>query len=155
MSDWKLPWNAACLCGGVRMRVTAPPRVALACHCRGCQKLTSGPYSLTLMLPEAGFEVVEGETVLGALHRPEARQHYCPRCMGWLYTTAEVLGGHVNFRPTLLEDASWVVPFVDCMTDEKLSGVVSGARRSYPGWPPLEDYQALMDAYSREGARPA
>jgi hypothetical protein len=155
MSDWKLPWNAACLCGRVRMRVTAPPLVALACHCRGCQKLTSAPYSLTLMLPADGFEVVEGEPVLGGLHRPEAQQHYCPHCKSWLYTTAAILGGRVNFRPTLLEDASWVVPFVEMKTEEALPGVVTGAKRSYPGWAPPEDYAALLEAYAREGARPA
>ena len=25
MSEWKLPWDAACLCGQVKMRVNAPP----------------------------------------------------------------------------------------------------------------------------------
>lgn len=154
MSDWKLPWHAECLCGRVKMRVSAPPLVALACHCRGCQKLTSGPYSLTLMLPAGGFAVVEGETVLGALQRPETQHHYCPHCKSWLYTTAAALGGAVNFRATMLDDASWVVPFVESKTSEKLRGVVTGASRSYADWPPPEDYAALLAAYAREAARP-
>ena len=66
MSEWKLPWNASCLCSLVKMRVTAPPVMAMACHCTGCQKLTSGAYSLTWMLPAAGLEVLEGETEIGA-----------------------------------------------------------------------------------------
>ena len=65
MSDWKLPWNGACLCGQVKVRVTEAPVVAAACHCRACQKLTGGAYSLSLMLPASGLSV-EGETVTDA-----------------------------------------------------------------------------------------
>ena len=154
MTNWRLPWSASCLCGRVKMRVTAPPLISAACHCTGCQKLTSGPYSLSLMLPESGFEVLEGETVLGGEHRPESRHHYCAHCKSWLFTTGDLMPGMVNFRPTMLEDASWVVPFVDMMVAEKLPGVVTGAARSYPGWPPPEDYGALMEAFARDGARP-
>lgn len=47
------------------MRVTAPPVMSPACHCRDCQKLTGGACSLTLMIPEAGFEVLSGAPVIG------------------------------------------------------------------------------------------
>ncbi len=155
MADWKLPWNASCLCGQVRMRITAPPVIAGACHCKGCQKLTSGAYSLTLMLPISGFEV-EGETQLGALHRPESQHHYCTRCLSWLYTTAPGLEqmGFLNFRPTMLEDSSWVVPFIESQTAEKLPGAVTGAKHSFEGWPPPTEYGRLMQDYAATGARP-
>lgn len=154
MSDWQLPWNASCLCERVTMRITAPPVMAMACHCRGCQKLTSGPYSLTLMIPKSGFSVTSGETVIGGLHRDDGRQHYCPHCLGWLYTTGASLQGFVNFRATMLDDASWVRPFIDTMTAEQLSGVVSGAARAFAAWPAESDHPELMQAYAREGARP-
>ena len=54
----------------------------------------------------------------------------------------------------MLEDASWVVPFVESNVAEKLPGVVSGAKHSYAGFPPSEDRQALMEGFAREGARP-
>jgi hypothetical protein len=154
MSDWKLPWNAACLCGQVKMRVTAPPMVAMACHCRGCQKLTSSAYSLTLMIPPGGFEVVEGEPVIGALHRDESQHHYCPHCKSWLFTTAPGLQGMTNFRPTMLEDASWVVPYVESYVTEKLPGVVTGAKHSFDQFPPPERYGGLMAGFAQEGAKP-
>ncbi len=154
MSEWKLPWSASCLCERVTMRITAPPVIAMACHCRGCQKLTSGPYSLTLMVPEAGFEVVSGETTIGGLHRDDGHQHYCAHCLSWLYTTGPALEGLVNVRATMLDDASWVRPFVDTMAAEKLPGVVSGAARSYQAWPAESDHDELMAAYAREGAKP-
>jgi hypothetical protein len=154
MSEWKLPWDAACLCGRVKMRVTAAPLMAMACHCRGCQKLTSGAYSLTFILPAQGFEVLEGETAFGGKHG-EYQQHYCAHCKSWIYTTGGgPLEGFVNLRPTMLEDASWVLPFVDLNTAEKLPGVVTGAKRSYEGFPPPADFPTLMEAFAREGARP-
>jgi hypothetical protein len=155
MGDWKLPWNASCLCGQVKMRVTAPPVVAMACHCKGCQKLTSGPYSLTLMLPASGLEV-EGQTQLGALHRAESQHHYCSRCLSWLYTTSPNLSamGFLNFRPTMLDDASWVTPYIESNIAEKLPGVVTGAKHSFEGFPTSDKYPELMAGYAREGSRP-
>lgn len=154
MSDWKLPLAAACMCGRVRMRINAAPLVAMACHCRGCQKLTSGPYSLTLMIPAAAFET-HGETEIGGLHRAESVHHFCAHCKNWLFTTGVAGGQFVNFRATMLDDASWVQPFIESYVTEKLPGVVSGAKFSFDQFPPPEKYPELVQAYAREGARPA
>ncbi|MBL8543305.1 MAG: GFA family protein [Hyphomonadaceae bacterium] len=154
MSDWKLPWSASCLCGRVKMRVTAPPLVSMACHCRGCQKLTSGPYSLSLLLPAAAFEKLEGETELGGLHREASTHHFCAYCKNWLYTTNIGGGQFVNFRPAMLEDARWVVPYVESYVSEKLPQVVSGAKHSFAEFPPVEAYPELMAGFAREGCRP-
>lgn len=154
MTDWKLPWSASCMCGQVKMRITQAPMISMACHCRGCQKLTSGPYSLTLMLQKAGFEV-EGATEIGALHRPDMQHHYCTNCKNWVYSDGERIQGLVNFRSTMLEDASWVMPYVESNVAEKLPGVVSGAVRSYSEFPPREDFGPLMQAFAQDGARPA
>jgi len=153
MTDWKLPWSASCMCGQVQMRITQAPLISMACHCRGCQKLTSGPYSLTLMLPKPGFEV-EGATEIGALHRPDMQHHFCSKCKNWVYSDGARIPGLVNFRSTMLEDASWVVPYLESYVSEKLPGVLSGAVRSYPEFPPREDFDPLMQAYARDGAKP-
>jgi len=135
------------------MRITAPPMVAMACHCRACQRLTSGAYSLTLMIPDGGLEVVAGEPVIGGLHRAEIQHSFCPKCKNWLFSRPQGRP-FVNFRPTMLEDASWVRPYVDCCVDEKLPGAVSGAQHTYSEFPPPADYQMLMEGYAREGAKP-
>ena len=115
----------------------------------------AGAYSLTMMLPAAGFEV-KGETQIGGLHRDDSVHHYCPNCLSWLYTTSPNLTamGFLNFRPTMLEDASWVVPFIESQTAEKLPGAVTGAKRSFERWPSPQDYGHLMQEYAQEGARP-
>lgn len=153
MTDWKLPWSASCLCGRVKMRVTAAPMVTMACHCRGCQKLTSGPYSLSLMLPAAGLEV-EGETEIGGEHRESSVHHFCTYCKSWLYTSGIAGGQFVNFRPTMLDDASWVVPYIESYVSEKLPGVVSGAKHSFEKFPKPHHYPELMAGFAREGAKP-
>ena len=154
MSDWKLPWTGACLCGQVRVRVTEAPVVAAACHCRACQKLTGGAYSLTLMLPASGLSV-EGETEIGGLHSPVPEHHFCPSCKTWLFSRGIAGGQFVNLRPSLLDDASWVVPYADTCVADRLPGVQSGAKVDYPEFPPVEDYAGLMEGYARDGAKPA
>lgn len=153
MSDWKLPWNAACLCERVQMRVTAPPVMTTACHCRACQKLTSGPYSLSVMLPADGLEV-EGETVIGGLHTPDLQHHICPHCKNWLFTRGERFGGFVNLRAAMLEDPYWIMPFVETNVLDRLPGVQSGAKHAYPEFPPPSEYGALMAAFARDAERP-
>lgn len=155
MNDWKLPWSAACMCGRVQMRITAPPLMIAACHCRGCQRLTSGPYSLTLMLPASGFEKLEGDIELGGLHRAESPHHFCAHCRNWLFTTNIGGGQFINFRPTMLEDSSWVAPYVESYVTAKLPGVISGAKHAYPEFPPPQDYPMLLEGFAREGAHPA
>lgn len=153
MTDWKLPWSAACMCGQVKMRISVPPLISMACHCRGCQRLTSGPYSLSLMIPADGF-AVEGATEIGGLHKPDFQHFYCTHCKNWLFSRGERLPGAVNFRSTTLDDAAWVTPYVESNVNAKLPNVVSGATHAYPEFPPPADYPALIEGFAREGARP-
>lgn len=152
MTDWKLPWSAVCMCGQVKMRISAPPMIAMACHCRGCQKLTSGPSSLSLMFPAVAF-TVEGETELGGLHRPVSPHHFCLRCKNWLFT--RISGGElVNLGPAMLEDASWVRPYVESYVGEKRPGVETGATYAFDEFPPRERYPELLAGFAAEGAKP-
>ncbi|MEL6567911.1 MAG: GFA family protein [Pseudomonadota bacterium] len=154
MSDWKLPWRASCLCGQIEMKITEPPVVSMACHCRGCQKLTSGPYSLSLLVPSSGFEVVCGAPVIGGLHG-EHRQFFCDHCKSWLFTRPNGLDAFVNVRATMLEDPGWVVPIVDIATADKLPQVASGAEHSFEDFPAADVFQPLIQEFAQSGARPS
>jgi hypothetical protein len=72
MSDWKLPWEGGCLCGEIRFRVSAPPLLTMACHCRGCQKLSASAYSLTIAVPSEGFAVFASLSVASLMPKPTA-----------------------------------------------------------------------------------
>ena len=108
MQDWKLPWAGGCRCGKTRIAVTAPPLLASACHCTGCQKMTASAFSLTLTIPSDGFAVTAGEPVIGGLHGA-TRHHFCPYCMSWMFTRPEGFDAFVNLRPSVLDDHSWFV----------------------------------------------
>jgi hypothetical protein len=74
--------------------------------------------------------------------------------MSWMFTRFagvefEGVEAFVNVRPTMLEDNSWFVPFIETMTREKLPWAETPARHRYHGFPPPEDYAMLMEEFSR------
>ncbi|MDB5693117.1 MAG: aldehyde-activating protein [Alphaproteobacteria bacterium] len=154
MDDWKLPWEGGCRCGAVRIRVTAPPLLASACHCTGCRKMTGSAFSLALSVPAEGFEMIQGETVTGGLRGPVAHHHHCDNCKSWIFTRVDGLDFFVNLRATMLDDDRWFAPFVEFFTGEKLPWAATGAAHSYATQPGMEEYQALIADYQARGARP-
>lgn len=151
MRPESLPIEGACRCGATRVRLSAAPRMTAACHCRGCQKMSSSAYSLTAMVPAEGFEVIEGEVVVGGARSPELRHFFCPDCMTWMFTRITGLDALVNIRPTLLEDCSWFTPFIETMTREKLDWAETPARHRFDGFPEMADFEALLDAFAQQG----
>jgi hypothetical protein len=142
-----LPIEGGCRCDRVRFRISAPPLLALACHCRGCQRMSASAYSLSLAIPAGGFALIAGETVIGGLHTDGLPHHHCDWCKSWLFTDLAAAMGFVNVRATMLDDASWYAPFVETCTDEALPWAATGARHSYPAFPPLDAFDALIADY--------
>jgi hypothetical protein len=154
MDEWKLPWDGGCRCGAVRLRVTKPPLLAVACHCTGCQRMSASAFSLSLAVPADGFEVTAGEPVIGGLHGPQAHHFHCPGCKSWMFTRIEGMEQMVNLRPTMLDDHLWYAPFAEFFTDEKLPWASTPARHSYATAPEMAEFQPLIEKYAAEGARP-
>jgi hypothetical protein len=153
-SDWHLPWEAGCLCGKVRMRVSAPPLLTMACHCKGCQKMSASAFSLGVAIPSVGFSVLQGEPVIGGRHGAN-RHYFCPHCMSWIFTRAQNIDQFVNLRPTMLDDASWFVPFIETCTKERLPWTTTGAAYSFETFPPAADWAGLMAEYAGQASKPA
>lgn len=141
--------EGTCRCGQVRFEVSAPPVITSACHCRGCQRMTSSAYSLTAIFPDTAFTVTAGEPVKGGLQGPDLDHFFCPTCKTWMFTRSPALEGLVNVRPTLLEERVWTRPFMETMTCEKLSWVETPARHSYEGFPSPEEFQPLLEEFAR------
>ncbi|WP_434420905.1 GFA family protein [Nannocystis pusilla] len=154
MNDWKLPWTGGCRCDRVRFRVTTPPLVTMACHCLGCQRMTAGPFSLSLLMLSEGFALTAGEPVIGGLHGPN-RHFYCPHCKSWMFTRPDGMDHLVMVRPTMLDDHAWFVPFIETATAEKLPWASTPAKHSFPDLPPPEQYGPLMQEFAARGPRPA
>ena len=146
MKDGILPIEGGCRCGRVRLKVRARPLLTMACHCTGCQTMSSSAFSLSAAIPSEGFEVTKGEPVIGGLHG--ATQHYfCGFCMTWMFTRPEGIDWFVNLRPTMLEDTSWFKPFIETFTSTKFPWANTGATHSFAEFPPMDAYEGLVRDY--------
>ena len=154
MSQPSLPWEGGCRCGQVRLKVNAPPLLTAACHCSGCQKMSASAFSLSVAIPSDGFEVTQGEPVIGGLHGA-ARHYFCPHCMSWMFTRPEGVDFLVNLRPTMLDDAGWFSPFIETYTSEKLPWAATTAPHSYEAFPPFEAFDDLIQGYAAHAAKPS
>jgi hypothetical protein len=152
MSEQDLPWEGGCRCGQVRLKITAWPLLTMACHCTGCQKMSSSAYSLSAAIPAESFEVTHGEPVVGGLHGG-SRHYFCPYCMTWMFTRPEGMDWFVNLRPTMLDDPRWFTPFIETWTNEKLPFAQTGAVHSYEALPEMEAYEGLLKSYMARAAR--
>lgn len=146
MSALTFPVEGACMCGRVRMRVSAPPIMTMACHCTGCQKMSASAFSLTALVPTEAFEVVSGETQIGALHGASPYVH-CAHCLNWLYTAPQGMP-FVNVRPVLFDAPAWSTPFAETCVSEKLPWAKTSAKRSFDAYPPPDQYESLMAEYA-------
>ena len=148
----RLPLSGQCRCGQVKIEVTAAPIMTAACHCTGCQTMSSSAFSLTAMVPSSGFKVTQGKPVIGGLHGAQQHHYFCDHCMTWMYTRIEGVDGFLNVRPSLFDDHAWFVPFIETMTKEKLAWAQTPATHSYEGFPPFEDFEMLMGEFASSNA---
>jgi hypothetical protein len=150
MSEQNLPWEGGCRCGQVRLKISSRPLLAMACHCRGCQKMSASAYSLSAAIPSDGFAVTQGEPVIGGLHGA-SRHYFCPNCMSWMFTRPEGMDWFVNLRPSMLDDPSWFVPFIETWTSEKMPFAETGAVYSYAELPDMDAYEGLVKEFMERG----
>jgi hypothetical protein len=112
--------------------------------------MSASAYSLSAAIPAEGFELIAGETVIGGLHGDEAQHHFCAHCMTWIFTKPVAVGGFVNLRPTMLDDANWFSPFIETYVSEKLPWATTPATHSFEQFPAFEDYARLTEAFAGE-----
>ncbi len=146
MTGPAFPQDGGCRCGAVRIRLNAAPVMAHACHCSGCQRMTGSAFSATLMMRADAFEVTKGPPVVGGLKGPEVHHMHCPDCMSWVFTT---FGRPiVNVRAVMMDDTSWIAPYAENWVTEKLPWAQTGARHSFPQFPPPDAREDLMRDYA-------
>ncbi len=153
-TDWKLPWDGGCRCDQVRIRITVPPLLTMACHCAGCQRMSASAYSLSIAISSAGFEVTRGEPVIGGLHGPVSRHHHCPHCKSWIFTRPDGALGFVNVRATMLDDHAWFSPSVEPSRAEGFAWANTGAPHSFRNIPANEIFGPLVAEFAAKGPRP-
>ena len=147
MAELELPILGSCRCGEVQMRISALPILSMACHCKGCQKMSASAYSLSAAIPTSGFDLIQGEPVIGGMRDPGLKHHFCPQCMSWLFT--RFAPEFVNVRTTMFNGLSSLPPFIETWTKAKLPWVTMPALRSYDQFPPVEAFESLTAEFAR------
>lgn len=146
--DTKLPMEGGCRCGKTRFRVTRPALLTSACHCTGCQRMTSSAFSLSIAVPSDGFAITLGEPVIGGLHNPALKHHHCEHCKSWIFTRIEADKSFVNIRASMLDDHTGFVPFVELWTSEKIPWATTPAQRSFETMPAMEAFPSLLAEFA-------
>ena len=149
MPQPSLPIEGSCRCGEVRVKITAPPMITMACHCKGCQKMSASAFSCSAAIPTSGFEVTAGEPVIGGVHGDDIHHYHCQHCKSWMFTRMAGMDWFINVRPTMLEDATWFAPFVETYTSTKFPWAETGAIHSFEKFPPMEAYEELTREFSQ------
>ncbi|MEM8685758.1 MAG: GFA family protein [Pseudomonadota bacterium] len=145
----KPPFEGSCLCGAVQVRITEPPLLSMACHCRDCQKMSASAYALAIVFPSSGFSC-SGELITGGLGSGPRAHYYCKACLSLVYTQIEGADDRINLRTSVLNDAALFEPFVELMTDEKVPWAHVPVVHSFPRFPASADeFKALLEAYSK------
>ena len=89
------------------------------------------------------FQITQPPLITSACH--------CAYCKSWLFTRPHGFDWFVNVRSTMLDDASWYVPFIETFTSERLSWARTPARHSFPRFPDDKDWPTLMEQFKALG----
>ncbi|WP_109467264.1 GFA family protein [Albibacillus kandeliae] len=146
-----LPATGGCQCGALRFSISAPPLFSAACHCRDCQKMTGGAFSLTVGIPKPAFEVTSGTPVRGGLGASAAstlNHMHCESCKSWVFTFFDDRDFLVNVRTSMLDVTPTEVPFMETMLSEGMPFARLGAPHQYDGFPPREVMPELIAEYA-------
>ena len=144
MSDVR---EGGCRCGQVRFRLTGPELLTMACHCKGCQRMTGAPFTVSIAMPVDGFALTAGEPVIGGMHG-DIQHNHCPHCMSRVFTRMPGFP-MVNVRATMLDDLAGFTPYVQTCTDEMLPWAKVPAVESFPAFPANAHWPEMIAAYAQ------
>lgn len=119
------PLHGACQCGQVSYQLFKEPQRVFACHCTECQKLATGPYSVTAVV-KASDIVFSGEMQeWGRLADSGNRNHakFCGGCGNRIYhfNPDDMSLIKLKLKPVNLEDDSLFEPTEHVWVQKKLS----------------------------------
>ena len=102
-----------CQCGNVRYEVLKPFRFVAACHCLDCQKLSTGAFSLTMIVDADAFRIVRGTVKKWqrtAASGGTKECFFCPDCGNRIYHANPKMPQFVRLKPGSLDDTSILQP---------------------------------------------
>jgi hypothetical protein len=116
--------EGGCACGAVRYRLTAPPLIVHACHCRDCQRLTGSAFVLNIWIEkecvEADHSLLRSFKVSAGSGKPH-EVFFCGDCGTTLWSKYHAAPGDtLLLRAGTLDQPEMVQPDVHIFTRSKL-----------------------------------
>ena len=93
--------------------------MTVACHCRDCQKMSGGAFSITMFVKSDTFELLRGELMVferDADKGSKALCYFCPLCSNRIYHVNPDAPEFFRLKSGVLDDTSQIIPQVHCWT---------------------------------------
>lgn len=101
-----------CLCGAVRIVITAEPVRMVQCHCKDCQRATGTGHISNALFKEEHVTIV-GDLVNFAVIADSGNtltRNFCPKCGSRCANYSTGRPGLVSVPVGILDDTSWFKP---------------------------------------------
>jgi hypothetical protein len=140
--------TGGCNCGAVRYLVTRPLLTVYICHCHLCQKRTGSAFSMSVVIPADGLQIVAGELLRSERLLSSGARNVswlCPVCYSRIYTQRE--GAQtIILRAGTLDDTSQIRPVAQFWTSSAQPwALIKDDVLSYTEQP--ADYAPLLAAW--------
>ena len=119
--------TGGCQCGALRYEITVTPEALYVCHCRECRKQSASAFGMSLVVPRAGFRLLQGSVKSWSRPTDSGRILnclFCPECGSRIWheraggaETITVKGGSLD-QPLDLDSA------IHVWTSRRLPGVI-------------------------------
>jgi hypothetical protein len=142
-----VPMDGGCNCDEVRYRVTRAPLTAYICHCHLCQKRTGSAFSMQIVIPADGFELLTGSPIEKERILPGGKRSVslvCPSCYSRISTRREDYPT-VSIRAGTLDDTGWIKPVAQIWTSSAQPWAIVPDILSYETQP--ADFMELLAAW--------
>ena len=101
-----------CLCGKVKLTISAAPLKMAQCHCEDCRKSTGTGHISNAFFKQDKVDI-QGETSCYDSVTDSGstiRRHFCPTCGSRLFGTNSKSSNIIGVSVGILEDSSWFKP---------------------------------------------
>jgi hypothetical protein len=132
-------YTGGCQCGEIRYQIHDRPLTFYICHCRECQKQSASAFGLSLTVPRAAVEIVQGQPKTWTRASDSGRTvicSFCPNCGTRLFHDRSYNRETINIKAGTLDDPNWLHPVGNIWTESAQPWVViSDELLNYPGQP--------------------
>ena len=147
--------EGGCACRSIRYRLTAPPLIVHACHCRDCQRVTGSAFVINIWIERKFVEVGHAVPKSFRLTAGSGKHHdvfFCDRCGTYVWSRYHIAPGDALFvRAGTLDDPTAVRPDVHIFTRSKLPWV--DLPQGVPAFESIYKIEEFWSAESKERLR--